>query len=135
MHGNGRLVYCVRCVGRAISRASIRAGTLLAGPRLRMEDTMPIAEWVKAISGLGTFASVAVAIVVFMWTKRKERLDRTAAVPHVWESPGRPVAGWDTYLKGWCPRENFRRLWRELRYEFDKGFMDYIGRQTGRLTS
>jgi len=29
-----------------------------------MEDTMPIAEWVKIISGLGTFASVAVAIVV-----------------------------------------------------------------------
>ena len=40
---------------------------------------MPIAEWVKIISGLGTFASVAAAIVVFVWTKRKERLDRTAA--------------------------------------------------------
>jgi hypothetical protein len=29
-----------------------------------------------------------------------------------------------------CQRENFRRLWGELGYEFDKGFMSYIGRLT-----
>ena len=72
---------------------------------------MPIAEWVKIISGLGTFASMYPNLPEGRWQ------------------------GWDTYLKGLCQRENFRRLWRELGYEFDKGFMDYIGRQTGRLTS
>ena len=157
-----------------------------------MEDTMPtmpisaVAAWVKIISGLGTFASVAVAIVVFTWTKRKECQDREAAaytsldekyveyLKLVVEHPqldlaSRPLKnppsltreqqaqeravfeilvclmeraflmyrdlpegqwqGWDAYLKGWCQRENFRRLWGELGYEFDQGFMDYIGKQ------
>ncbi len=154
-------------------------------------DPSAVAEWVKIVSGLGTFTSVAVAIAVFLSTKRKERLEREAGaytsldekyvdyLKLVVEHPELDLAsralaspprltpeqqtqeraifeilvclmeraflmyrdkspefrdeqwdGWDAYIKGWCQRENFRRLWRELGYEFDRGFMEYIGKLT-----
>jgi hypothetical protein len=35
--------------------------------------------------------------------------------------------GWEAYIKEWCQRENFRRLWREVGKEFDAGFVEYMG--------
>jgi hypothetical protein len=35
--------------------------------------------------------------------------------------------GWDAYIKEWCRRANFRRLWGEVGKEVDAGFVKYMG--------
>jgi hypothetical protein len=37
-------------------------------------------------------------------------------------------AGWDSYIKGWCTRENFREVGWGLAQEFDTGFVDYLNK-------
>jgi hypothetical protein len=34
--------------------------------------------------------------------------------------------GWDGYIRDWCERENFRRLWGTLGQQFDQSFVDYV---------
>lgn len=146
-----------------------------------------LAEWVKLVSGLGTFLSIAIAFAVFAWTRRKERRDREYAAYHaldekycdylkllvehprldLYSTPlnnppnltpdekiqesatfeilvclmeraflmyrGQSSAlrkaqwkGWKAYIKEWCQRENFRRLWREVGNQFDARFVKYM---------
>jgi len=154
-----------------------------------------LAEWVKLVSELGTFVSLAIAIALFLTTKRKEQSERrkeqsereyTAyhaldekycdylklvverpqldlySTPlntppnlkpeeQIQESATFEILvclmeraflmyrdqpsdlrraqwnGWDAYIKEWCERANFRRLWRGVGNQFDARFVAYMG--------